>query len=70
MSKAKKFNDYTYIVDVDGVRLDECIGMRDFRVKNNHFTGEDSGTSELQNCRRHYHCLRFMSSKRHGQLFA
>ena len=45
MSKAKKFNDYTYIVDVDGVRLDECIGMRDFRVKNNHFTGEDSGTS-------------------------
>ena len=46
MSRAKKFNDYAYIVDVDGVRLDECIAMRDFRVQNNAFTGEDGGTSE------------------------
>ena len=44
--EAKKFNDYAYIVDVDGVRLDECIAMRDFRVQNNAFTGEDGGTSE------------------------
>ena len=44
--EGKKFNDYAYIVDVDGVRLDECIAMRDFRVQNNVFTGEDGGTSE------------------------
>ena len=47
LSKAKKFNDYAYIVDVDGVKLDEQIGMRDFRVQNNWFTGEDDGPSKV-----------------------
>jgi len=42
MSRSRKFNEYAYIVDIDGVRLDECIRMRDFREQNNSFTSEDT----------------------------